>query len=324
MNNKMMGFVGVGLLVVGLFVPIATMPFLGSVTLMSNGYNGVALSLLLLAMLSGYLLWSERYSGLIWTAGASLLTVLYVFARLQWAMSLMRTNMAQELENNPFAGFAQAAMASVGMQWGWLMLVAGPAVLVYIAIQERKTAGLPNLSFGEGVDRIFAIVSILVLSLTFAQDGWRYLAGADRKAIPADSVAASPVTSQASAQPSVEEANYIMKYVRLYEFEAKYYDSLLDGRVPGVDFKIKNEGTRTINELTVQVVFFDANDKPIAEEVYYPVNVGGIGIGPEDKPLRPNYIWQQESDRFYNAERVPSEWSEGKARANVTEIKFAP
>ena len=47
MNSKTMGFLGAGLLIVGLFLPIATVPFLGSVTLMSNGFNIVAIGLLI-------------------------------------------------------------------------------------------------------------------------------------------------------------------------------------------------------------------------------------------------------------------------------------
>lgn len=328
MNNRMVGFAGAGLLIVGLFQPIATLPFLGSVTLMSNGFNVVAVGLLILGLLSGFLIWAERRDALIWTGGAALLTVIYMFGRMQWAMIQMRTNMAEELEGNPFAGLAETAMASAGLQWGWLILAAGPALLVYVAVQDRKTEGSPLISVGDNVERIVAGISVFTLLIAPVQDVWGYFnapnadvaGGGDARSV----LSATSTQSGTSSGPTNEEATYIRNNLRLYDFEAKYYDSLLDGRTPGVDFKIKNEGSRTINNLTVKVVFYDAEDQPISEELYYPVNVGGFSMGNEDRPLRPNYIWQQESDRFYTASNVPSEWSEGKARATITDIEFDP
>ena len=325
MNSKTMGFLGAGLLIVGLFLPIATLPFLGSVTLMSNGFNIVAIVLLILGLLSGFLVWAERREALIWTGGASLLTVIYMFGRLQWSMTQMRSGMAEELEGNPFAGIAQAAMASVGLQWGWLILAAGPALLVFVAVQDRKSAGSPLFSIGDGTERVAAVISVFALLIAPVQDAWAYFNAPDENASSENSMLSKPgAQSEKNSGPSAEEQSYIRDSLRLYEFEAKYYDSMLDGRVPGVDFKIKNDGGRTINSVTVKVVFFDADDQPIAEEMFYPVNVGSFSIGNEDRPLRPNYIWQQESDRFYTAKMVPSEWSEGNARATITEIEFDP
>jgi hypothetical protein len=324
MNNKMMGFVGAGLLIVGLFLPIATLPFLGSITLMSNGFNVVAIGLLILGLISGFFVWAERRDGLIWTGGAALLTIIYMFGRLQWSMTQMRTTMAEELEGNPFAGLAQTAMASVGLQWGWLVLAAGPALLVYVAVQDRKAEGTPLFSMSDNIERLVAVISILVLLIAPLQSAWGYFSTPDAPTDATSALSGLAPQSEASSGPTAEEGRYISSGLRLYDFEAKYYDSMFEGRVPGVDFKIKNQGDRTINKLTVKVVFLDAKDQPIAEELYYPVNVGGISMGNEDSPLRPNYIWQQESDSFYTGKNVPSEWSEGKARATITDIEFDP
>jgi hypothetical protein len=137
-----------------------------------------------------------------------------------------------------------------------------------------------------------------------------------------DAPAVTPVDAQA-VQASREQANYISKSLKVYDLRARYYDSMLDGRVPGVDFKIKNNGNRTLNSVTVRVVFQDKNGNPIAEEEYYPVLVTSSGIGDNNTPLRPNYIWQQESGQFYAAKKVPNEWEPGRATATITEIEFA-
>ena len=89
-------------------------------------------------------------------------------------------------------------------------------------------------------------------------------------------------------------------------------------------FKIKNNGNRTLNGVTVRVVFYDSAGKPISEEEYNPVIVSSYNFGDDNKPLRPNYIWQDEADKFYAAKSVPSEWEVGKASATITDIDFAP
>lgn len=43
--------------------------------------------------------------------------------------------------------------------------------------------------------------------------------------------------------------------LRHYDLEAKYYESRLDGTVPGIDFEIKNTGNRTLNRVKVRLVF---------------------------------------------------------------------
>jgi len=117
-----------------------------------------------------------------------------------------------------------------------------------------------------------------------------------------------------------EKQSYISK-VKLYSFEAKYYSTYLDGRVPGVEFKLKNEGDRTLTEVEVTVYFKDASGNVIAEEDYHPVLVSEYSFT-NGKPLKPNYIWQLEAGKFYQAKSVPSEWQEGNAVAKITNIEF--
>lgn len=117
-----------------------------------------------------------------------------------------------------------------------------------------------------------------------------------------------------------EKQDYISK-VRLYAFEAKYYSSYRDEKVPGVKFKLQNGGNKTLTKIKVTVYFKDALGNIIAEEDYHPVLVSKYSFG-EDKPLKPNYIWQMESGRFYRTKSVPSEWQEGNAIAQITDIEF--
>lgn len=118
-----------------------------------------------------------------------------------------------------------------------------------------------------------------------------------------------------------EKQDYI-KNVKLYDLKARYYTTYLDERVPGVEFKLKNNGKRTLKKVEVTVYFKDAKGDVIAEETYYPVLVSEFSFGRDNKPLKPNYIWQLERGKFYKADSVPDEWKEGSVSAKITDIEF--
>lgn len=114
--------------------------------------------------------------------------------------------------------------------------------------------------------------------------------------------------------------SYIEK-IKLYDLEAKYMESLLDGKVPGVTFKLKNEGDKTLSRVEVTVYFLDKDDNSIYEESFYPVNTEGMFS--DSKPLKPNYVWRMERGKFYSAKSAPDEWKSGNTKAEVTSVKFS-
>jgi hypothetical protein len=113
-----------------------------------------------------------------------------------------------------------------------------------------------------------------------------------------------------------------MRRVELYDLKAGHYTTYLDERVPGVEFKLRNNGSRTLSEVEVTVYFKDARGNVIAEEKYHPVLASSLSFR-SGKPFKPGHVWQQERGKFYKAERVPSEWQEGNIEAAVTDIEFA-
>ncbi|MEZ5462328.1 hypothetical protein [Dokdonella sp.] len=124
---------------------------------------------------------------------------------------------------------------------------------------------------------------------------------------------------------SVEAAENASEYatkLKIYDWTAKYHSSLTDGRIPGVTFKIKNEGDKTVSELKVVVYFQDAEGNTIAEEEFYPILDGTFSVSRNNGPLKPGYVWQQEPNRFFAAKQVPSEWKEGATTVAIAEVKF--
>jgi Protein of unknown function (DUF2939)/GYF domain 2 len=182
------------------------------------------------------------------------------------------------------------------------------------------------------------------ITLLFRWDGnWRLrriLLPADVFEVVADTAAAGRKHSDAlatrmqSAEPNIQTADSnkedalfkkkqeYLKNLQVYDFKARYYKSLLDGRIPGVEFKIKNNGQETLDMVKVTVYFKDAQGKTIAEEHYTPVLVSDFSLS-NNTPLKPNYIWQLEHGKFYAAKSVPSEWKEGAAEIQITDIQFA-
>ena len=116
---------------------------------------------------------------------------------------------------------------------------------------------------------------------------------------------------------------YINESLELYDISARYMDSLIDGRVAGVLFKLRNNGQETLNRVKVTVYFKDEKGTVITEEDYTPVFVSEYSLSGNNKPLKPGYVWQIEKGKFYSAKSVPSEWKEGSISASITEIAFA-
>lgn len=130
---------------------------------------------------------------------------------------------------------------------------------------------------------------------------------------------------RAEAEQEVQAFEAKQAYVgnlSLYDLQAKYYETYLDKRVPGVQFKLKNNGDRTLDKVEVTVYFKDASGSVVAEENFHPVLVTKYSLG-DNKPLKPNYIWQLDRGKFYKAEAVPSEWNEGSVSAKITDLAFA-
>lgn len=92
------------------------------------------------------------------------------------------------------------------------------------------------------------------------------------------------------------------------------------GGTPGVDFKLKNTGDRSLSKLKVIVFFEDESGVTIAEESFTPFDANNRYT--RDNPLKPNYIWRQKRGTFLPADAVPEEWKEGAVRAVISEINF--
>jgi hypothetical protein len=112
-----------------------------------------------------------------------------------------------------------------------------------------------------------------------------------------------------------------LKRLKLYDLETGLYDTYLDKRVPGVKFKLKNEGDLTLSRVEVTIFFKDAMGTTIYEESFVPISLTSFTLGKRG-PLRPGYIWELKRGTFYTAKSIPTEWKSGAAEARITDLDF--
>lgn len=128
------------------------------------------------------------------------------------------------------------------------------------------------------------------------------------------------IAGKVSAEKTKHDAkSYAKQFLKVYDFESKYFTGY-DGKVAGVNFKVKNSGDKTVTKLCITVYFQDSSNSNIADEQFCPVLSGGFQ---SSQPLKPGYVWQQEKGHFYQAPKVPSEWKEGAATAQISEVELA-
>jgi hypothetical protein len=128
-KRQTIGFAGAAALAIGVFVPLVSMPIVGSLTYFNNG-KGDGVLVLALAVNSALIILAKKYRALWLTGLASLGLMGYTFLHITQAFAAME----RKLATNPFRGLANAQM-----QWGWALLVIG-AMLLLAAAASKDTA----------------------------------------------------------------------------------------------------------------------------------------------------------------------------------------
>ena len=124
-----MSLSGAAALAVGVFVPVISMPFVGSLNLFANGKGDGILLLPLAVLVAAFAFWRKHLAGLV-TGGLTALFVAYKFVRV---LELVEAD-----ESSPFMA------GTVQIQWGWLLLVAGAILAVVgpiVADRKARRAG---------------------------------------------------------------------------------------------------------------------------------------------------------------------------------------
>lgn len=220
----------------------------------------------------------------------------------------------------PFLGLLSIPFAVIGA------LLAGIGILAAL-LKGGRGFGMPAL--GGFLCILAAVISVAMTggaSSVLAEAGLKAAEAAERQRAIQRGEAGEAATNIAAVERTAMEAEksaYIRDCLVIYDLKAEYMDSVLNGKIPGVLFKIRNAGDRALSRVKVVVYFKDTNGNIVAEEDFFPVLVSNYSFARDSRPLKPGYVWQMESGKFYAAKSVPSEWDEGGVRAEIAEIEFA-
>ena len=132
MNTKqILALIGCGILFLGTFAPLVSVPIVGSINYFQNG-KGDGIFIILFAALAAIGALTKR-NKLLWISGVCSIALLtFTFISFQSRIADAKANMDQQLAGNPFRGLGGAMLNSMQIQWGFGLLVIG-AILVIVA-----------------------------------------------------------------------------------------------------------------------------------------------------------------------------------------------
>ena len=164
--KQILAILGALLLFVGVFLPIVSMPLVGSLNYFHNGQGDGAI-VLALAVISIILAITRRFRGLWVTGLCSVGLLLFALVNFLIRMSQLRQQMQTELADNPFKGLADVAMNSVQLQWGWAVLMLGGVLIVVAAAMRGSAPAAPQQARGSQATAkwIGASVAVFILLL---------------------------------------------------------------------------------------------------------------------------------------------------------------
>ncbi len=142
-KQQLVGLAGGVILLLGVFLPIVSMPITGSISVFSSGrVDGYIL--LVLAIISLILAFINNVKPLRITGGVSLLIVIVDFIYLLYTLNSIKGDVSDKLKGNPFGGMADAMMSTIQIQYGWVFLFIGSLLLVYVAFAKVANEPVEN------------------------------------------------------------------------------------------------------------------------------------------------------------------------------------
>ena len=137
-NKQLLGLIGSLVLIIGVFVPVVSMPIVGTM----NAYSferGDGKIVLVLAIISLVLVVIKKYKGLWFTGIASLIMSISTFIYIQSRVASVKAELQTSLSKHPFAGLGESVVNSVQLEWGLAILFIGAVLIISaVAIKESE------------------------------------------------------------------------------------------------------------------------------------------------------------------------------------------
>lgn len=135
---------GAALLLIGLFLPLVSMPFAGTLNAfdIKDGIGAYAALPCIAAIVFLAVTGKEREAAYAYGAAGAVLAV--IFFQIQSAIGDMKASIATELAGNPFRGIVESVADTVKLEWGWIILIAGLAAGLYGALSRPSVRISPE------------------------------------------------------------------------------------------------------------------------------------------------------------------------------------
>jgi hypothetical protein len=138
-SRTLVVFAGTVCLFFGLVLPFATVPIVGSVTVL--GYSLTYSALLLIAIVAAWLLAYLKAFRLERDLGGLLVVIFVgVVIYFEYTMHQRMDALSQSLKGNPFAGLATAAMGTIHLDIGVAVLILGAVLLIVSSFVREAEA----------------------------------------------------------------------------------------------------------------------------------------------------------------------------------------
>lgn len=129
-KQQLILLVGAILLLIGAFLPVLSVPIMGSITLFNNGRSD-GLIIVGLAVVAIALTVLNKINIIRIVAIASLAIVFFDLYRVYTKISNAKIEISEKLANNPFGNAASAMMDTIQLQYGWVVLIIGCLILLF-------------------------------------------------------------------------------------------------------------------------------------------------------------------------------------------------
>lgn len=149
-NRTLLVFAGTTCLFLGIFLPFATVPIVGSVTLLGHS---LTYSLLLIFAIFGAWLFSYLNAVRLLRDLGALLLVVFVGAVIyfEYEMHERITDLSQSLKGNPFSGLATAALGTTHLDVGIAVLILSAVLLIVSSFIRGPSSTASEADEGHGV-----------------------------------------------------------------------------------------------------------------------------------------------------------------------------
>lgn len=260
-KKQLLGLVGAGLLAVGVFMPIVSIPIVGSINYLYNG-RGDGIIILALALLSGILILCKRLRGLIVAGFLSLAVMGFTLCLFFARINNLKDDLAKS--DNIFKGLGQAIMATVQIQWGWVPLVAGGFLVLAAGLLKDELRDSAGHIIPVKQTRAWSVMVVTGCIMTAAMTVSSFIAPSFLRGVDVPSFTTNKTANllaSVSDAPKAEAAETKESSVKGWQYNEKM--SEMDGKKTAVLYLMaENKIPGLISEARPSMFIRCQNEKP--------------------------------------------------------------